>query len=315
MTLEAGVTNGAAPPATFLTPALPSFLDSIATGYHYLLVSNPPAVGDWLQLVVTKTNGNNVTLSVTNTTSGATIGQLLLALFNDVNGAAALQSYDGIYAADFDDYSGYGLAAADWTLYAQSPGWAASGIQVALTASPDLLALPSGTSPLQDNLSDLVPRNHLYVASGRLSLPVNWTLDTTQLQDGYHELTAVAYEGTSVRTQTRVSRNVRIQNSGLSASLNTLFGGANTDIGATLQFSVIANTNNVTAIELFSTGGSLGIASNQAAAFFSVAGTNLGLGLHPFYAIVTDGAGNQYRTATTWIRLIGPEPPFAISVA
>jgi uncharacterized protein (TIGR03790 family) len=313
VTLEASVTNGTASPATFLTPALPCFLDSIAIGYHYLLLSNAPAVGDWLELVVTKTNGNNVTLSVTNTTSGATIGQLLLALFNDVNGTAALQSYDGIYAADFDDYSGYGLAAADWTLYAQSPGWAASGIQVALTASPDLLALPSGTSPLQDNLSDLVPRNHLYVASGRLSLPVNWTLDTTQLQDGYHELMAVAYEGTSVRTQTRVSKNVRIQNSGLSASLNTLFGGANTDIGATLQFSVIANTNNVTAIELFSTGGSLGSASNQAAAFFSVAGTNLGLGLHPFYAIVTDGAGNQCRTGTTWIRLIGPEPPFAIS--
>ncbi len=314
VTLNVSTTNGTASPATFLTPARPSFLDGIATGYHYLFVTNNPAVGGWLELVVHKTNGNNVTLSVTNTTSGATIGRLLLALFNDVNGTAALQSNDGIYAGDFDDYSGDGLAAADWTLYAQSPGWAASGIQVTLSASPDLVIQPCGTSPLQDNLSDLQPRNHLYVASGGLSLPVNWTLDTTQLQDGYHELTAVAYEGTSVRTQTRVSKNVRIQNSGLSASLNTLFGGATTDIGATLQFSVIANTSNVTAIELFSTGGSLGSASNQAAAFFSVAGTNLGLGLHPFYAIVTDGAGNQCRAGTTWIRLIGPEPSFAISV-
>jgi uncharacterized protein (TIGR03790 family) len=314
VTLSVSTTNSTAPPATFLTPARPGFLDSIATGYHYLLASNAPAVGGWLQLVVNKTNGNNVTLSVTNTASGATIGQLLLALFNDVNGTAALQSYDGIYAGDFDDYSGYGLAAADWTLYARSPGWAASGIQVTLNASPDIVIQPCGTSPLQDNLSDLQPRNHLYVASGGLSLPVNWTLDTTQLQDGYHELTAVAYEGTSVRTQTRISKNVRIQNSGLSASLNTLFGGANTDIGATLQFSVIANTNNVAAIELFSTGGSVGSASNQPTAFFSVAGTNLGLGLHPFYAIVTDGAGNQCRTGTAWIRLIGPEPLFSISV-
>jgi uncharacterized protein (TIGR03790 family) len=314
VTLEAGVTNGTASPATFLTPARASFLDTVATGYHYLLVTNNPAVGGWLQLVVTKTNGDNVTLSVTNTTPNATIGQLLQTLFNDVNGTAALQSSDGLYAGDFDDYAGDGLDAADWTLYAQSPGWAASGIQVTLTSSSDLLVLPPGTSPLQDNLSDLVPRNHLYVASGSLCLPVNWTLDTTQLQDGYHELTAVAYEGTSVRTQTRVSRNVRIQNSGLSASLNTLFGGANTDLGATLQFSVTANTDNVSAIELFSTGGLLGSASNQTPAFFSVAGANLGLGLHPFYAIVTDGAGNQYRTGTTWIRLIGPEPPFAISV-
>jgi uncharacterized protein (TIGR03790 family) len=313
VTLETGVTNSAAPPATFLTPASASFLDSIATGYHYLLVSNNPAVGDWLQLVVAKTNGDNVTLAVTNATSGATIGQLLLALFDDVNSTAALQSYDGIYADDYDDYSGEGLAAADWTLYAQSPGWAASGILVTMNASPDLLTLPGGTSPLQDNLSDLVPRNHLYVASGALSLPVNWTLDTTQLQDGFHELTAVAYEGTSVRTQTRVSKQVQIHNTGLSASLNTLFGGSNTDLGATLQFSVIVNTNNVGAIELLSTGGVLGIVSNQTPAFFSVAGAYLGLGLHPFYAVVTDGAGHQYRTATTWIRLIGPEPPFAIS--
>jgi hypothetical protein len=37
--------------------------------------------------------------------------------------------------------------------------------------------------------------------------------------------------------------------------------------------------------------------------------------LHPFYAIVTNSAGNQYRTATTWIRLIGPEPPITLSVS
>jgi uncharacterized protein (TIGR03790 family) len=313
VTLNASVTNSPASPATFLTPAGATFLDSIATGFHYLLVSNSPAVGDWLQLVVTKTNGDNVTLSVTNTTTNGTIGQLLFALLDDINGTVALQSYDGIYAQDFDDESPSRYA--DFNLYAQSPGWAAAGIDVTLTASSDLVVQPPGTSLLQDNLSDLQPRNHLYVASGCLSLPVNWTLDTTQLPDGYHELSAVACEGTSVRTQTRVSRNVQIQNTGLSASLNTLFGGANTDVGATLQFSVIANTNDVSTIELFSTGGSLGCATNQSTAYFSVAGTNLGLGLHPFYAIVTDGVGDHYRTGTTWIRLIGPEPPFAISVA
>jgi uncharacterized protein (TIGR03790 family) len=312
VTLNVSTTNATGSPATFLTPALPSFLDSVATGYHNLLVSNAPAVGDWLQLVVTKTNGNNVTVTVTNLTTNATIGWFLLVLLGEIDDTAALQSSDGVYADDLDDESSYGFA--DFNLYAQSPGWAAAGIQVTLNASSDLVVQTPATSLLQDNLSDLKPRNHLYVASGGLSLPVNWTLDTTQLQDGYHELTAVAYEGTSVGTQTFVSKNVLIQNSGLSASLNTLFGGANTDIGATLQFSVTANTNNVTAIELFSTGGLLGSASNQATAFFSVAGTNLGLGLHPFYAIVTDAAGNQYRTATTWIRLIGPEPPFAISV-
>ncbi|MGD0816311.1 MAG: TIGR03790 family protein [Verrucomicrobiota bacterium] len=313
VTLSANTTHGDALPATFLTPALPTFLDTIATGYHNLLVSNPPTVGDWLQLEVEETNGNKVTLSVTNANSGATIGQFLQKLFDDVNSTPALQLSNGVYAGDFDDESPSGYA--DFNLYAQSPGWAAAAIQVTLNASSDLEFMAPATSQLQDNLSDLEPRNHLYVTSGALSLPVNSTLDTTQLQDGYHELTAVAYEGTSVRTQTQVSRQVRVQNSGLSASLNTLVGGSNTDVGATLQFSVTVNTNNIKAIQLFSTGGLLGVVSNQAPAYFSVAGANLGIGLHPFYAVVTGNANNQYRTATTWIELIGPEPEFTISAS
>jgi hypothetical protein len=46
-----------------------------------------------------------------------------------------------------------------------------------------------------------------------------------------------------------------------------------------------------------------------------VPGTNLDIGLHPVYAIVTTTGGQQYRTATQWIRLIDtPEPPFTISL-
>jgi hypothetical protein len=106
---------------------------------------------------------------------------------------------------------------------------------------------------------------------------------------------------------------VRVQNSSLTASLNTLYGGSNTAVGATLKFSVTANAKLVSSIALFSTGGSLGVVSNQLTATFLVPGTNLGVGLQPFYAIVTSGTGSQYRTATTWINLVGAEPPFGVS--
>jgi len=294
---------------TFVTAAQPTFLDTLAIGYHSLQVSNSPVVGDWLQLRVTKTNGAVLTVAVTNTSNGESIGQLVQSLLNAINGSASLQSPDGLYAADFYD----GGTLATFNLYAQSPGWPPSGIQATLTSSPDLAVEPPGTRALQDNLSDLQPRNHLYVASGRLSLPVNWIFDTIQISDGYHELAAIAYEGTSVRTQTRTSRQVIVQNTSLAATLNTLFGGSNTDLSATLQFSVTASTSAVNTTELFSTGGSLGIATNESTAYFSVTGANLGIGLHPFYAIVTDTAGHQYRTATTWIRLIGAEPSFSTS--
>jgi hypothetical protein len=38
----------------------------------------------------------------------------------------------------------------------------------------------------------------------------------------------------------------------------------------------------------------------------------LGLGLHPFYALVTDTTGKQYQTETDWIRLI---PSFKLSIS
>lgn len=165
---------------------------------------------------------------------------------------------------------------------------------------------------MEDNLSDLQPRNHLYVSSGVASLPVSFVLDTTLPPDGFHELAAVAYEGTSVRTQTRVSRVVQIRNTDLSATLTSSFAGTNVTIETPLQFSVTADSTNIASIELFSTGGSIGVVSDQPTAVFAVPSNMLGLGLHPFYALATDTLGNRYRTETDWIRLI---PSITLSIA
>jgi uncharacterized protein (TIGR03790 family) len=297
---------------TLLTPARPTFLDTIATGYHGVLASNTPIVGDWLQLAFTKTNGTHITVSVTNTTSGTGIGPLVQNLVNLVNTNPALQSADGVLASDFFDYTPYGIVAAQFNLYANSPGWPASQIQVTFTSSTNLLALPSGTSLLQDNLTDLPARNHLYVSSGGASLPASFVLDTTRLPDGFHQLTAVAYEGTSVRTQTRISRTVQVRNTALTAAFTPLLAGTNATLDMVLQFAVTPNATNIARLELFSTGGSVGVVSNQPSAIFTAPSATLGLGLHPFYALVTDTAGNQYQTETDSIRLV---PSFTLSLS
>jgi len=313
VTLSASATKGsAAHLTTLLPPTRPAFLDPVATGYLGVVASNTPVVGDWLQLAFTKTSGTHVTVSVTNTTSGTTIATLTTNLVSLLNATPALQSADGVLAADFFDNTPYGTVAAQFNLYANSPGWPASQIQVAFTASANLLALPSGPNLLQDNLTDLRPRNHLYLSSGAASLPISFVLDTTRLPDGFHQLTAVAYEGTSVRTQTRVSRNVRIQNTALTATFTPLPAGTNATLDMLLQFAVSASANNISRIELFSTGGSIGVVSNQSSALFTAPSALLGLGLHPFYALVTDTAGNQYQTPTDWIRLI---PSFNLSIS
>jgi hypothetical protein len=139
-------------------------------------------------------------------------------------------------------------------------------------------------------------------------------LNTTTLADGYHELTAVAYEGSHVRTQKRISQNVIIQNSSLGALFRLEYGGTNSSVGTTLTFFVDAS-NIVSKIELFGTGGSLGSKLGAPRMFFDVPGTNVGVGLHPFYAVVTAGTGQQYRTQTIWVRLFETEPPFPVSIS
>jgi hypothetical protein len=145
------------------------------------------------------------------------------------------------------------------------------------------------------------------VTAGAPGLALPFPLDTTALAGGYHDLTAVAYEGSNVRTQIKATVTVRVQNSSLSAIL-TLLDLTNQAPGqGTYHVQVAANTNTVSLIALFSTGGELGTATNVSTTIFQVNGTNLWGALHPFYALVQTSNGLQYRTQTQWVRL-GPAP-------
>ena len=265
-------------------------------------------MGDWLQLDIFKTNGAHVILSVTNAPGNTSIAVLAQSLMNQVNANPALQTADGLFAGDLSAAWDRGLVFPLCALVRlgglTNPG--------SLTASTNLLALPAGTNSLEDNLTDLRPRNHLYVSSGAASLPVSFVFDTTRVADGFHELTAVAYEGNSVRTQTRISRNVQVRNTALTATLTPPLAGTNATLDMPLQFAVTANATNIASIQLFSTGGLLGTVSNQSAAVFLAPSATLWLGAHPFYAVVTDTLGHQYRTQTQWIRIV---PSISLSLS
>jgi uncharacterized protein (TIGR03790 family) len=313
--------GSAAALTTYLSASRVSFLDSPALGSRSYSVTNIPQVGSFLELDVIKTNGQTVVVSLTNNTSGVTIAQFAKAFFNTVNTSPNLSGADGVsvenvvmhedfsFAFGQDDHSG------DFDLRPRSPAWPASQMKARVRGGVNLTVTPSTTNTLDANVTDLQPRDHLYVTAGLTNVPLTVALNTTALADGYHELTAVAYEGSHVRTQKRISQNIIVQNSSLSATFNLVAGGTNSFVGNTLQFSVIANTNNISKIELFATGGSLGSVLGQSNAVFNVAGTNVGVGLHPFYALVTTAAGKQYRTQTIWVRLFSSEPPFPVSIS
>ena len=277
--------------STFLSAAQPQFMMSQAYGMqNYSVASNVPPKTAWIQMTITKTNGQIVVVGVTNQ-AGANSISLTSQLYSAINADSALQGSDGVQAEDFVPL----LNSVSFNLYARSPGLQAAALQVRAQGYQVLTSFPQG--PLTRNLSDLEPRNHLYVTAGTSRLNVAFPLETTNLADGYHELTAVAYEGSDVRTETQTTVPVEMQNTSLSATL-TLLDATNSVISVddSFQVQVTANTNNVSLITLFTTGGPFAAVTNESMATFQVAGTNLWAGVHPFYAIVQTTSGLQYRT-------------------
>jgi hypothetical protein len=290
--------------STFLRASQPTFLASQAFGVQgYSERSNSIPANSWMQFTFTKTNGQTVVVAVTNQSPDNSL-TLANQMYNAINANPALQGSDGVMAGDYvvNQYGTFFFTS--FNLYARSPGYQAAAIQVTPTVSS--VQVPSFTAQgntLTQNLSDLQPRNHLYVTAGASSLALTFPLDTTTLADGYHELTAIAYEGSDVRTQTKVTVPVQIQNSSLSATLTLLDLTNQAPVQGTYHIQVTANTNNVSLITLFSTGGALSTVTNMSTTIFQMNGTNLWAGLHPFYATVVTAGGLQYRTQTQWVQL------------
>ena len=113
----------------FVVASETNFLDTVAYGYYGsdgmgFSATNPPNVGDYLQLVVTKTNGTQVTLAVTNTAPGTNISGLAGQLINAINGNGALQAADGLIARGLYSLDVYpGIPFVQFNLYARTAGW------------------------------------------------------------------------------------------------------------------------------------------------------------------------------------------------
>ena len=297
-----------------------NLLATTAYGLRSYFITNAPQNGDYLQLTAIKTNGTTVSVFATNV-SNTTLSGLAKTLFNAVNASVNLSGPDGLIVEDINMHEdipfiyGNNDHSGEFNIRARSPGWAQSQIQVRLTGSPTFSITPSTTNRIDENVPDLQHRDHLYIIAGTTNLAASFGFNTSTQMNGFHELTAVAYEGSHVRTQSRAAQQVQILNNPLSAVFTPLLAGTNWAVDGAVQFSVVANSGSIARIDLFSTGGLLGSVSNQSSASFSVAGTNLGVGLHPFYSIVTANTGIQYRTETRWIRLVGADSPFTVSVS
>jgi len=297
---------------TWVSSRQTNFLDTIAFGLRNFQITGNPTPGSFIAATVTKTNATQFVFGVTNTSGTMTLTQMAQQLVDQVNGSPDMTGADGLSGQDVITDALTPVQKTELNLLARAIGWDAAQIQIDLSGT--FIFLPTSAVHLDENVSDLQPRAHLYISAGVTNLSLPFAFDTTTLANGFHDLTAVIYEGSHVRTQRRLTQHVLIQNGSLAAIFSSLVGQTNAALEATLQFSVLANTNNISRIELFSTGGSLGFVTAQSNALFSVAATNLGIGLHPFYSLVTANSGKQYQTETKWLRIAGDELPIVLSI-
>jgi len=291
---------------TWLNAARPILQPSSAYGLQsYTFLAATLTSGAWAQFVFSTTNGGTIPVSATNLTAGVSVSNLAWQLYTRINAEPALQGIDGVVAEDFYVNAG---GQAKFNLRARSPGEPAaqSGVQANVSGfATGVSVSPATYRKLNKNLDDLRSRNHVYVTAGLTTLDLNFPFDTQTLPDGFHELTAVGYEGSSVRAQTQKALTVEVQNTSLAASLNVV--GTNTlSVGSNFNITVTANTNAVREILLYSTGGFLAGATNVAQAVFPVNGQFLGPGKHPFYALVTTTNSLRYRTERRYVTLTRP---------
>lgn len=308
VSLQVNSAAGSAPfVSTHLRTPAGTFLDTIAHGARTVFVANASQVGDFLALQIALTNGIERTLGVTNSGSSG-LRTMLQSLVDLVNTEAAFAGPDGIVAEDLVAQEG-ARPEGEFRLRARLPGIAAAGIRVTLLGSSTFTRVPSGTVNLRQNIADLHPRQHIYVSSGLPVLEGEATIDTTGIPDGVHEFIAVAYEGTHVRIQTRASMQVNVKNTPIMGTLQRLSGSL-APPGSQVRLRVEASGAPVQRIELFTTGGLAGIATNVSSADFELSADWLGAGVHPFYALVTTSLGS-FRTSAQRIVVTAP---FEISV-
>jgi uncharacterized protein (TIGR03790 family) len=304
---ETDSASGAGEPlTTWLYSTKPLFLDSTSQGWREFGVEldffGPPTLGpnSRLTLEAIKTNGTSVTLSVTNPVGNVSMTNFVRSFMNAVNTTPQLVELDGLEADDLiEGFPGQAV----FNLRARAQGRLAAEIQVNLTGSSDLSVTPGSAARLNQNSSDLLPRNHLCVSAGVSSDTHYFDFDTTTLADGYHELTAVAYEGTHVYSQTLDTLPVIVANTPLEATLALAEPQLVLPVINTFDLVLTANTNTLQEILLFTTGGFYAGVTNQPAAVFHVNGLDLGIGEHPFYALVRTTDGLRYRTAPLTVTL------------
>lgn len=252
-----------------------NFLETARYAYEQVTLTGSPATGDIVRAVVTNLAGAMYSNQVV-AASGDTALSLLTNLAGVVNADTNLQDSTGCEVK----WIGFNYKINKYEAYfvARTNTWEGERLYLrydVVKQSGSGLTNDSFSDRFNDNADVLSARATVFLSEGSTNLSAGYSLITTNLADGPHELTVVAYEGTAVKTQGRVTIPFIVDNHAVECAItNPPSGGT-----ALLSESVTAHVqaSSVTSVEFY-VEGKLFASTHTTPYVFSFAATNYGVG-------------------------------------
>lgn len=274
MSVSATSATGSAGRVTvFARTPFTNFLETIYRAQKQMMLTGTVMAGDVMRTTVTRSDGVAVTNMVT-AGSADTRYTLFTNLVGMVNADSHLQSSGGCEGK----WVAYLIDTDEAFVVARTNTWEGYNMTLRFEVVPTLgsgLEAVDWTSNFVDNADVLSARATVFLSEGATILSAGYSLATTNLSDGPHELTAVAYEGTAVRTQGRMTIPFVVDNNAVECAITNPPAGATYLLGEVATARIQAPS--ATSVEFYVEGKMLAL-TNAEPYVFSFAVTNYGVG-------------------------------------
>ena len=301
-TFAAGSSTGSASTlTTFAATPETNFIESPNFAWEVLTLGGAPVSGDVVRVVVTNLDNATFTNEVTARSTNDTPYSLLTNLAATVNADPGLTNSRGCVLKWVMDGEGY--------LVARTNGWEGGGLFVSysvITQPGSTLTGPDFTDQFNDNSNMVTARATVFLSEGRTKLTASYSLDTTVLADGPHELMVVAYEGTAVRTQGRVTIPFVVDNHSVACAITNPPACGTALLSGSITAHVQASA--ATSVEFY-VEGKLLASTNALPYVFLFAATNYGVGQVTLQAKAFASGGDSVLS-TNVILVILPDYDF-----
>ena len=258
-----------------------NLLETAYPAREFITLKGTANSGDVVTCTITLTNGVVATNQVV-AQAGESCTNVLDQLMGTINSNETLQGTNGIMAL-YHERRGASDSYEQASLQARCPGPAGFHIQVdyRITRAVSGSGLDTNanfTSGFNDNADVLTARGKVFVKAGSTNLSASLELITTNLADGPHVLTAVAYEGSGVRAQGRMSIPFIVRNNTAVCEVTNPADASTLLLGETVTAHVYASAAApVTSVSFYVEGKLLAV-TGSAPYVFLFSTTNYGVG-------------------------------------